>query len=128
MPTPIISPCVSAYAHAKLSAGAFYVTPTYTWQSEIFFDDDNDRTDLQPSPLPGLADTIVDEYQDAYGLLNFRAGFDHASGRWGLGLFVTNALDEEYLIDAGNTGDSFTIPTFIRRAPRLIGAEVKVRF
>ncbi|HRE45014.1 MAG TPA: TonB-dependent receptor [Terricaulis sp.] len=111
-----------------ISAGAFYVTPTYTWQSKIFFDDDNDRSDLQPSPLPGLADTIVDEYQDAYGLLNVRAGFDHASGRWGLGLFVTNALDEDYLIDAGNTGDSFTIPTFIRGAPRLIGAEVKVRF
>lgn len=108
--------------------GNIYLTPTYTWQSKVFFDDDNDRPDLQPSPLPGLADTIVDEVQGAYGLLNFRAGYTHESGRWSIGAFVNNALDEEYLIDAGNTGDSFTIPTFIRGAPRLIGVELTTRF
>lgn len=110
------------------AAGAIFITPAYTWQSKIFFDDNNDRTDLQPDVLPGLQDTIVDEFQDAYGLLSLRAGFTHASGHWTLEGFVTNALDEEYLIDAGNTGDSFTIPTFIRGAPRLIGAELTVRF
>lgn len=111
-----------------VGAGNIYLTPTYTWQSKIFFDDDNDRADLQPSPLPGLSDAAVDEYQDAYGLLNFRAGYTHAGGRWSIGAFVSNALDEEYLIDAGNTGDSFTIPTFIRGAPRLIGVELTTRF
>jgi outer membrane receptor protein involved in Fe transport len=108
--------------------GNIYLRPSYTWQSEIFFDDNNDRTDLQPEVLPGLQDTIVDELQDSYGLLNFRAGFEHNSGHWTIEGFVTNALDEEYLIDAGNTGDSFTIPTFIRGAPRLVGMQVTARF
>jgi outer membrane receptor protein involved in Fe transport len=110
------------------SAGNLFITPAYTWQSKIFFDDNNDRTDLQPEVLPGLQDTVVNEFQDSYGLLSLRAGFEHASGHWTLEGFVTNALDEEYLIDAGNTGDSFTIPTFIRGAPRLVGAELTVRF
>ena len=109
-------------------AGNIFFTPTYTWQSKIFFDDNNDRTDLQPPVLPGLQDTIVNEYQDAYGLLNVRFGFESESGHWSVEGFVNNALDEEYLIDAGNTGDSFTIPTFIRGAPRLIGVQLTTRF
>ncbi|MDX2275838.1 MAG: TonB-dependent receptor [Hyphomonadaceae bacterium] len=111
-----------------ISAGEFFVMPTYTWQSKIFFDDDNDRADLQGEPLPGLLDAGVDEFQDSYGLLNLRAGFEHESGHWALEGFINNALDEEYLIDAGNTGDSFTIPTFIRGAPRLVGLQVTARF
>lgn len=112
----------------SVGIGSIYVTPSYVWQSEVFFDNDNDRADLQQPPLPGLADAGVDEVQEAYGLFNLRVGFEHASGHWGLGAFVNNALDEEYLIDAGNTGDSFTIPTFIRGAPRLWGVELTARF
>lgn len=110
------------------AVGDFYFTPSYTWQSKIYFDDDNDRADLQPSPLPGLSDAAVDEVQDGYGLLNLRAGFEHQNGHWGIEAFVKNALDEEYLIDAGNTGDSLTIPTFIRGAPRLVGVQLSARF
>lgn len=143
------------------SWGSAYFRPSYTWQSEVFFDDDNDKPQFQCRPFaaagvlaggaqrsplcaaipigglpPGLTpsnvanfdDTVQDELQEAYGLLNVRFGFENASGRWGAGVFITNALDEEYVIDAGNTGDSFGGATFIRGAPRLIGLELKGQF
>lgn len=128
--SPDHSASIGVNYEIPLSAGTIFFRPTYTWQSKIFFDDNNDRSDLQPSPLapfvPG--DSIVNEFQGSYGLLNLRAGFEHESGRWTLEGFVNNALDEEYLLDAGNTGDSFTIPTFIRGTPRLVGVQVTTRF
>lgn len=107
-------------------AGSISLTPTYTWQSEIFFDNDNDN-DLTDGD-GGITGVAVDEVQDAYGLANVRLRFDDASGRYSAELFVTNAFDEEYIIDAGNTGDSFGIPTFIAGAPQQYGASIRVRF
>jgi iron complex outermembrane recepter protein len=110
------------------NAGSLFFTPTYTWQSEVFFDDDNDRADLQVRSPAAFSDTRVDERQDSYGLLNLRAGYEPVGGGWRIEAFATNALDEEYIIDAGNTGDSFGIPTFIRGAPRLVGVELSADF
>jgi len=109
--------------------GRVSITPLYTWQSEVFFDDDNDKANLQNQRLsPLFNDTRVDEDQDSYGLFNLRAQFDRTDAGWAVGLYVKNALDEEYIIDAGNTGDSFGIPTFIRGAPRTFGMELKANF
>ena len=110
------------------AGGTLFFTPTYTWQSEVFFDDDNDRASLQVRSPAAFSDIRVDERQEAYGLLNLRAGYEAASGAWRIEAFATNALDEEYIIDAGNTGDSFGIPTFIRGAPRLVGIELSAGF
>ncbi len=128
--SPDHSAAIGATLRAPLPNGAsLSFTPTYTWQSEVFFDDDNDRADLQSDRAsPFLSDTAVDERQGAYGLLNLRAAYAGAAGDWSLGVFVTNTLDEEYLIDAGNTGDTLGIPTFIRGAPRMVGAEVRAGF
>ena len=41
---------------------------------------------------------------------------------------MNNALDEEYIIDAGNTGGAFGIPTFIAGLPRLMGVRITGRF
>jgi hypothetical protein len=41
---------------------------------------------------------------------------------------VKNAGDREYLIDAGNTGLNFGLPTFIVGAPRTWGVELTGRF
>lgn len=106
--------------------GAITLVPTYSWQSEIFFDNNNDN-DIADGD-GGATGVPVDEIQDAYGLANIRLRFDNASDRYALELFVTNALDEDYIIDAGNTGDSFGIPTFIAGAPRLYGASLRARF
>ncbi len=98
--------------------------PTYTYQSKIFFDENNDLPEFQTA----TGDIIQDEFQDAYGLVNLRARFEHSSEVWALEAFMTNALDEEYIIDAGNTGDTLGLPTFIAGAPRLYGLELSGRF
>ncbi|EGF90417.1 tonB dependent receptor family protein [Asticcacaulis biprosthecium C19] len=109
---------VSLGAHFVRNAhGAVWtVTPTYSWQSEIFFDDDND-----------LNDAKQDEVQEAYGLLNLRVGYAPDNARWKLELFIDNATDKNYLKDAGNTGDGVGIPTFIEGAPRTYGLTFRIR-
>lgn len=108
--------------------GIVSLTPTYSWQSKVFFDDNNDRADLQPPVLPGLSDRGVDEFQDAYGLLNIRLGFETEDAAWRITGFVNNVTDQDYLLDAGNVGDSFTVPTFIRGAGRTAGVEIGAKF
>lgn len=110
------------------SVGAFSIVPSYTWQSEVFFDDANDRSNLQVPLSPALQDTIVDELQGSYGLFNLRGEFSPANKPFSIGVFVKNVTDEEYIIDAGNTGDTIGSPTFIRGAPRTFGVEFKASF
>ena len=42
--------------------------------------------------------------------------------------YVQNITDEEYLIDAGNTGSQFGIPTYVPGNPRLYGMRVGYTF
>jgi outer membrane receptor protein involved in Fe transport len=105
--------------------GKVTFSPTYTWRSKMFFDDNNDRADLQSAGL--FPDTRLDEFQDAYGLVNLRVGFGAADDRWKVEAFVENLNDKRYLKDAGNTGDSFGIPTFIAGKPRFMGVGVTFR-
>lgn len=116
---------VGAAFSREALGGKLTFTPTYTWRSKMFFDDDNDRGDLQSSGL--FPDTKVDEFQNAYGLLNVRLGFGAVDDRWKVEAFVENLGDERYLKDAGNTGDSFGIPTFIAGKPRFMGVGVTFR-
>lgn len=104
--------------------GAFRLTPIYAWRSEIFFDDDNDRPELQ-----GGVDLFEDERQGAYGTLDLRLVYE-PSFRDGVVIeaFVENLTDTDYLLDAGNTGDAFGIPTFIAGPPRTWGVYLSVAF
>ncbi|MCG4704418.1 hypothetical protein, partial [Bacteroides intestinalis] len=70
----------------------------YVWQSEVYFDDNNDLPQFQPAVagLRPVADTKQDETQDAYGLLNLRLGFKPVRGPWEIELFGTNVTDEDY--------------------------------
>ncbi len=63
--------------------------------------------------------------QDDLTLVNLTANFSSPDGAWALGLFVDNALDEEYiqLISTGNTGVYMT-----PAAPRTYGATVQYNF
>lgn len=88
-----------------------FFRPSYTYKSKVFFEETN---------LPGIS-------QDAYGLLNFRTGVNIYK-KYEITFFMNNALDEEYIIDAGNTGQAFGIPTFIGGAPRLYGIQFKANF
>jgi len=88
-----------------------YVRPNYSWRSQVYFEDDN---------TAGIE-------QDAYGLLNLNAGIRLAGG-WDLQAYVQNLADKEYLIDAGNTGSQFGIPTYVPGSPRLYGVRIGYAF
>lgn len=104
--------------------GTLDIRPSYSWQSEVFFDDNNDLPAFQQPPSVFVADNLQDEKQDSYGLLNLRAVFKPAQTPVTFEVFVNNILDEDYIIDAGNTGDSLGLPTFIAGPPTLFGATI----
>ncbi|MGL3820258.1 TonB-dependent receptor [Sphingopyxis sp. R3-92] len=90
----------------------FFATPTITHRSKIFFEVPNQE--------------LIS--QDAVTLVNARAGVSFADGGFEIAGFVRNATDKNYLLDAGNTGGSFGIPTFIPAEPRMYGVQVTGRF
>ena len=89
----------------------YFFRPTYTYKSKVFFEETN---------LPDIS-------QDGYGLLNFRTGLV-VNKDYEINFYMTNALDKEFIVDAGNTGGAFGIPTFIAGAPRFFGIQVKAEF
>ncbi|KQS02099.1 hypothetical protein ASG11_15015 [Sphingomonas sp. Leaf357] len=93
-------------------AASFYATPSATYQSKVFFE------------LPN-SEAIS---QRGYVLANIRAGVELARGRYSIGGFARNVLDRRYLIDAGNTGGGFGVPTYISGEPRFYGVELGAKF
>jgi outer membrane receptor protein involved in Fe transport len=110
-----------------IGPGRLNFTPSVTYQSRVFFDDDNDRPDLQAPPNALVADLLQDETQGGYFLANARLGYT-LNDRFTLEVFVNNLFDEEYIKDAGNTGDAVGFPTFISGEPRIYGVQGTVRF
>ena len=90
----------------------FFATPSVTHRSRIFFEVPN-NTAISQGPVT---------------LVNARAGVSFADDRFEIAGFIRNAFDEEYLLDAGNTGGAFGIPTFIPAEPRFFGVELTARF
>jgi len=86
--------------------------PNYNYKTKVFFEESNLDT----------------ESQKAYGILNIRCGFKLKKQKLGLNFFVNNTLNKKYIIDAGNTGRNFGIPTYIAGTPRFYGAEMKIKF
>jgi outer membrane receptor protein involved in Fe transport len=102
--------------------GTIYVAPSYTAQSSVFFEDDNQGAYTVFDPGTGQSLFEVPAVrQDSYGLLNLRAGVSMMNERLSIEAYARNLLDEEYIIDGGNTGGSFGIPTFIAGPPRFYG-------
>ncbi|WP_086606569.1 TonB-dependent receptor [Erythrobacter donghaensis] len=90
----------------------FFATPSITHRSTIFFQ------------VPNTA--LIS--QGPVTLVNARAGVSFADERYEIAGFIRNAFNEDFLLDAGNTGGAFTIPTFIPGEPRFYGVEVTARF
>ena len=101
------------------SRAEVFVRPSYTFKSQFFFDEQNTRN--QDNPNPPIS-------QDDYGLLNLRAGVRLLDGQVTVEGYAENLLDEEYLIDAGNTGQAFGVPTYISGPPRFIGIRLSGQF
>ena len=98
---------------APISDGVrFFATPSITHRSRIFFEVPN-------NPVTS---------QGAVTLVNARAGLSFADDRYEIAGFIRNAFDEDYLLDAGNTGGAFGIPTFIPAEPRFYGVQLTARF
>ncbi len=66
--------------------------------------------------------------QGAYGLLNVRTGLRTRDDWHELAFYASNLLNERYIIDAGNIGDAFGIPTFIPGPPRLMSLQISASF
>jgi iron complex outermembrane recepter protein len=90
----------------------FFATPSISHRSRIFFEVPNN---------PLIA-------QDAVTIVNARAGVSFGDDRFEIAGFIRNAFDENYLLDAGNTGGAFGIPTFIPAEPQFYGVEVSASF
>lgn len=126
--SPDHSASLAASWRTALGAGELEVRPSYTWQSKVYFDNSNDRPAFQQPPNVFVADNLVDEFQKAYGLLNLRVAWTADRAPVTLEAFVTNLTDEDYIIDAGNTGDNLGLPTFIAGPPRMAGVGITYRY
>ena len=109
---PDTTASLGATLRLPLGALSLYATPTASYRSKVFFE------------LPNR-DAIS---QRGFTLVNLRAGIEGPDARWRLGAFARNLTDKSYLIDAGNTGGGFGVPTYIAGEPRLYGVEVGVKF
>ena len=105
----------ATFSHSLGSLGRFQLTPSYQYKSKHFFDDNN-------ANFGGILS------QDGFGLCNVRAAFLPQGSRWEVVAYVDNLFGKDYIIDAGNTGGAFGIPTFIAGDPRLFGVRATFRF
>ncbi len=109
--------------------GSAYITPTYTWKSSVFFEDENSTEFDVIDPATGATlFTVPGIQEDAFGLLNIRAGVRLWDERIKLEGFVENVLDTEFVIDGGNTGGAFGAPTFIAGRPRFAGGSISFKY
>lgn len=95
--------------------GRFAFTPVWQYRSGHFFEDDN----------PRLGGSL---HQGGFARVNLQLGWQSPGRRWEITARVDNVFDRDFLIDAGNIGADFGLPTFIRGEPRLFGLEVTRRF
>ncbi|MGB0289244.1 TonB-dependent receptor [Aequoribacter sp.] len=83
-----------------------------SYQSEVFFESSN---------YPGLS-------QDAYWITDASVMLNRKGSSIKYELYADNVFDEEYLIDAGNTGGGIGIPTYVPGMPMIAGVRVYVDF
>jgi len=114
---------------ADVPGGRVDFTPAITYQSKVFFDNDNDRPDLQTlADGKIVADTVQDEFQNGFALVSARLGYTFRGGQFRAEAFMENVLDKAYIKDAGNTGDALGMATFIPGEPRTYGLQLTARF
>lgn len=100
------------YEHALTDSIVGHVRLTQFYQSKTFFNADN-----QPY-----------ESQEGYALTNIGFGIADPDRGWSVEAYVNNLFDKNYLLDLGNTGKSFGLPTAIRGEPRIAGIRVQQNF
>lgn len=89
-----------------------FATPSLTYRSKIYFEVPNTEAISQKAVM----------------LANVRAGIGFADDRYEISGFIRNLTNKDYLLDAGNTGGGFGIPTYIPAEPRFYGVQLTGRF
>lgn len=119
---------IGANFEAPIGEGSLSLAPTYSWQSLMYFFDDNDRADLQVRTPAALSDTKFDEFQKGFGLMSAKLTYTAPRNLWSISVIGDNLFDKKHIVDAGNTGDYFGIPTFIGGTRRTVRAEFGIKF
>ncbi|MEI6277656.1 MAG: TonB-dependent receptor, partial [Prolixibacteraceae bacterium] len=101
-----------SYQFGLGKVGSLALNLSATFKSKHFFDDEN---------TAGL-------YQDGYTLFNSALQYTSGNGKYGLRFNMNNMTNEHFLIDAGNTGLAFGIPTFVPGAPKIFGVQLFYNF
>ncbi len=112
----------------NVGPGRLFIIPTYTFKSNVFFEDANDEAF---TVVDGGGNTVFEVpgvNQESFGLLNLRGGVRLLEGSLIVEGYAENLLDKEFIVDAGNTGGSFGIPTFIAGNPRFFGGGIRYRY
>ncbi len=95
----------------------FFDTGAYwDYRSSVFFEENN-------APVVGIPIK-----QGSYSVWSLRAGYSDGEERYRVQFYVNNLLDEEFVLDGGNTGGSLGSPTFIAGPPRMWGGDVTLFF
>lgn len=89
-----------------------FATPSITYRSKIFFETPN----------------LDARSQGPVTLVNIVGGLRFGEGRYEISAFGRNIFNKRYLLDAGNTGGAFGIPTFIPGEPAFYGVKVGANF
>ncbi len=89
----------------------FYFRPNFSFKSKVFYTFGNNEELTQSS----------------FGLFNFSTGIILKKGIE-VSLYMKNVFDKNYIIDAGNQGNAFGIPTIIQGSPRFYGARLGYSF
>jgi iron complex outermembrane recepter protein len=105
----------ATFTMPNTASGQLFITPIWSFKSKHFFDDNNALFNY------GLR-------QNAYSLVNLRAGWRSPKGRWQITGYAENLFDQDHLIDAGNVGGSFGLPTFVAGDPRRYGVQTSMRW
>ena len=109
---PEVSSAFNVYKRIEIDTWSLDFNWTTTYQSEVFFESSN---------YPGSS-------QDAYALTDVAVKLYQQTSPYAVEVYANNLFDEEYLIDAGNTGGGIGIPTNVRGMPRIIGVRLYVDF
>jgi outer membrane receptor protein involved in Fe transport len=98
-----------------LARGKLAITPLFSYRSEHYFEDDNSAFNYSLR-------------QGGYGRLDLRLRWNTPDERWAVAVAANNLFDRRYLIDAGNTGGAYGIPTFIAGSPRRLSVQIERGF
>jgi outer membrane receptor protein involved in Fe transport len=102
-------------AREVADCGRLEFTPVWQYRSGHYFDDDNTR----------LGGTL---HQGGFARVNLRLAWRSPRRLWEARVSADNLFAKKFLIEAGNIGTDFGLPTVVRGEPRLVGLEVTRRF